>query len=276
VPTVSIGDADIYFEDHGAGPPLLLVPGLNGLGSFWAKQVPALAPHFRVITHDHRGAGRSTHSRIRYSVEQMAGDVVRLMDGLGIESAHFAGHSTGGAIGQVIAQDHPGRLRSLVLSATWAGPDPYFRRLFEMRKEALLGLGLESYSRASALLLFPPWWISANDETLSVQERQGVLYQSPVEVMVSRIDAIVRFDRRAQLGKIDVPTLVICAADDIVTPRLYSDELARAIAGARQVVLDRGGHFVPVIQAEAYNQAVGHFLLNVKRIDPQPTPARRP
>ena len=144
MPKVSIGDAELYCEVTGEGPPLLLVPGLSGVGAFWAQQVPDFARDFRVIVHDHRGTGASTHSRIRYSVEQMADDVLRLMDALGIESAHFVGHSTGGAIGQIIAQDHPSRLRSLVLSATWAGQDPYFRRLFESRRETLVTSGVDA------------------------------------------------------------------------------------------------------------------------------------
>jgi aminoacrylate hydrolase len=260
MPTVSIGDADIYYEEAGKGPALMLVPGLSGLGSFWAHQVREFSRDFRVIIHDHRGTGKSTHSRIRYSVEQMAGDVLRLMDKLGIAAAHLVGHSTGGAIGQVIAQDHPERLQSLVLSATWAGRDPFFRRLFESRKEVLVNLGVEAYLRASALFLAPPWWVSANDAAIAESHLQAIKAAAPVEVMASRIDAIVAFDRRARLGEIRTPTLVIVAADDTVTPRFYSDELAERIPGAKLVVLDGGGHFVPQITPEPYNAAVGAFL----------------
>ena len=64
MPTVSLGDGDLYYEERGEGPPLLLVPGLSGLGSFWAFQVEAFSRDFRVVVHDHRGTGRSTHSRI--------------------------------------------------------------------------------------------------------------------------------------------------------------------------------------------------------------------
>jgi aminoacrylate hydrolase len=260
VPTVSIGDADLYYEEQGQGPPLLLVPGLSGQGAFWAQQVAAFSRDFRVVVHDHRGAGRSTHSRIAYSVEQMAGDVLRLMDALGIESAHLVGHSTGGAIGQVIALDHPRRLRSLVLSATWAGPDPYFRRLFQVRKETLLASGLQAYLRASVLVLSPPAWISANDEAIARTQREQAHLWAPPEVIASRIDAIVAFDRRARAADIRVPTLVIVAADDMVTPRFYSDELAGRIPGAKLVVLDGGGHAAPQLAAAAYNAAVGAFL----------------
>jgi len=260
MPKLSIGDAEIYYEEAGAGEPLLLVPGLSGQGSFWSAQVEAFKRDFRVIVHDHRGAGRSTHSAIKYSVEQMADDVLRLMDALGIDAAHLVGHSTGGAIGQVIALDQPRRLRSLVLSATWAGPDPYFRRLFECRKEVLLTQGLEAYLRASVLVLAPPDWVSRNDAAIAELHRAQAAAWPPREIVASRIDAIVAFDRRARLGAIRVPTLVVVAQDDMVTPKFYSDELARAIPGARYVVLEGGGHFAPQIHADPYNRAVGGFL----------------
>jgi hypothetical protein len=108
MPTLSIGDAELYYEDTGSGEPLLLVPGLSGRGSFWANQVAELSRDFRVVIHDHRGTGAQRALAHPHSVEQMADDVLRLMDGLGIEAAHLVGHSTGGAIGQVIALEHPG------------------------------------------------------------------------------------------------------------------------------------------------------------------------
>ncbi len=260
MPAVSIGDAEIYYEEAGQGPALMLVPGLSGVGSFWAEQVAELSRDFHVIVHDHRGAGRSTHSRIAYSVEQMADDTLRLMDVLAIDSAHFVGHSTGGAIGQVIALDHPRRARSLVLSATWAGPDPYFRRLFDNRKQALLDSGVAEYLRGSALFQYPPAWISANDALISERHAALVPASAPVEVIASRIDAIVRHDRRARLGDIRVPTLVIVAADDMITPRLYSEEIAARIPGAKLVVMEAGGHLAPAIAPRAFNEAVGTFL----------------
>ena len=264
MPTASIGDADIYYEDAGQGPPLMLVPGLGGQGSFWISQVPTLSPDFRTIIHDHRGTGRSTHSRITYSVEQMADDTLRLMDSLRIESAHFVGHSTGGAIGQVIALDHPERLRSLVLSATWAGPDPFFRRLFESRRQTLIDSGIEAYLRASVLFQATPWWVSQNDEFITDLHRVTAAASAPVEVLVSRIDAILRHDRRLRLLEIRVPTLVIVAQDDMITPRFYSDELAARIPGAKLVVLETGGHYAPAIRSEPYNAAVGQFLRSVR------------
>jgi aminoacrylate hydrolase len=182
------------------------------------------------------------------------------MDALGIDAAHYVGHSTGGAMGQVIAQDHPERLKSLVLSATWAGQDAYFRRCFENRRAVLVGLGLEPYARASILVLMPPWWVAENDALIDEQARALAVNNPPKEVMISRIDAIMKFDRRAGLGDIDTPCLVISARDDAVTPIHLSDELARAIPRAEQIVLDRGGHFAPVILPGDYNPPVLDFL----------------
>jgi len=260
VPKISIGDADIQYEKTGDGPPLMLVPGLGGMGSFWAKQVAELSRHFTVVIHDHRGTGQSTHSRIKYSVDQMAADVVKLMDALKIDRAHFAGHSTGGAIGQTIAQDHPARIASLVLSATWAGRDAYFARAFALRKSILETQGPGPYARASNLMLYPPYWTATHAKEYEVAEAAAAAAPPPTDIALSRIDAIVAFDRRARLGEIKAPTLVIVARDDMVTPLHQSEELAQKIAGARLVVLERGGHFVPVIHPETYNPPVAEFL----------------
>ena len=260
MPSVDIGDAEIHYEETGAGEPLMLVPGLGGGGNVWHHQVSEFARDFRVITHDHRGCGRSTPSLIDYSVDQMAADAIRLMDGLGIERAHWVGHSTGGAMGQIVAQDHPDRLGALVLSATWPGQDPFFRRAFAARRAVLTALGSAEYARHSVLSLHPPWYVTENEGLMAEQEAHIAGSDQPMEIMRSRIDAICAFDRRDRLGDIRAPTLVIVAEDDMVTPRYLSDEIAEAVTGAEKVVLPTGGHFVIHILVDAYNEAVGDFL----------------
>jgi len=260
MPKISIGDAELYYECHGDGPPLLLVPGLGGVGAFWGNQVAELSRDFRVVVHDHRGCGQSSRSRIAYSVDQMAEDVLRLMDALRIDAAHYVGHSTGGAIGQTIAQDRPERIRRLVLSATWTGQDGFFRRSFELRKELLRAGGIRSYWRASVLMLRPPSWIAANEAALLEEEAKTLADPPDVEILQSRIDAIVRFDRRARLGEIKAPTLVIVAEDDMITPPYMSEELAAKVPGAKLAVLRYGGHFVPAVDPAGYNKEVGAFL----------------
>jgi aminoacrylate hydrolase len=260
MPKVSIGDAEIYYEATGDGPPLMLVPGLSGLGSFWAQQVPALSRFFRVIIHDHRGTGQSTRSMIRYSVDQMADDALRLMDALKIDKAHFAGHSTGGAISQTIATDRSDRMLSMVLSATWPGRDAYFNRCFDARKTVLAAAGIAGYLRLTNLFLYPPYWVTAHAADLDAAEKAAIPSQPPNEILVGRIDAIMAFDRRAKLPAVKKPTLVIVARDDVVTPPYQSEELAKLIPGAKLHYVERGGHFAPVIEPALYNPPVLEFL----------------
>ncbi len=260
MPKVDIGDAEIHYEESGQGDPIMFVPGLGGGGTVWNQQIPAFSDAYRTIVHDHRGCGQSTYSRIDYSVDQMADDAIRLMDRLGIERVHWVGHSTGGAMGQTVAQEHPDRLASLVLSATWAGQDSYFNRAFAARRAVLSTSGAADYARQSILTLLPPWYITQNPERIDELEGHLGGGDQPVEIMQSRIDAICAYDRRAGMGDIKAPTLVIVAADDMVTPRYLSDELAENIPGAEKVVIPTGGHFVIHVETDAYNSAVRDFI----------------
>jgi len=109
-------------------------------------------------------------------------------------------------------------------------------------------------------MLRPPRWVSQNDEALEEELKRLGAAPPPAEVLASRIDAIMRFDRRARLGEIRCPTLVVVAADDMLTPLHYSEELAARIPGAQLAVLDTGGHFAPSLVPDEYNAAVGKFL----------------
>ena len=260
MPKANIGDAEIYYEEHGSGEPLMLVSGLGGTAAYWKPNLPALAAKYRVIVHDHRGAGQSTHSKIRYSVEQMTDDVLKLMDHLKIERAHVVGHSTGGAIGQIMAIRNPERLKKLVLFATWTKADKFFRQLFAARRALLMQVGKEAYVRAGSLFLYTPAWLKANEKLVEEREELAIRGFPPVEVVASRIDAIVAFDRTAELGKIRTPTLVLCAKDDFITPAYFSEELARKIPGAKLVLLPQGGHCASETALEAFNEALSEFL----------------
>ena len=251
---------DIYYEEHGTGEPLFLVSGLGGAAAYWKPNLPAFSASYRVVVHDHRGAGQSAHSQVRYSVEQMTDDLVRLMDHLKIERAHVVGHSTGGAIGQVLALTRPERLAKLVLFATWTKADKFFRQLFAARRALLTKVSAEAYVRAGTLFLYPPWWIKTNEKMLEEREKLALAAFPPPEIVASRIDAIVAFDRSTQLSRIKAPTLVLCAKDDAITPAYFSEELAQKIPGAKLVLLPEGGHCASETALEAFNRALLDFL----------------
>lgn len=257
---ISIGDAELSVDVTGNGGPVMLVSGLGGRASFWAHQVGPLSQQFQVITHDHRGTGASTKSEISYSVAQMAEDVLRLMDALDVSQTAMVGHSTGGAITQYLALNHPDRLTRIVLSATWAGPSTYFRELFDMRSGILKALGPEAYLTDGILRAFPPHVLSRQPELLENGKEDRVVAFPGETIELSRIAAVMNHDLRDQVSKISHPTLVIGAADDQITPSPFFDELAVAIPGAQQVTLAGGGHFVPQVRIADYNDAVLNFL----------------
>ena len=101
-----------------------------------------------------------------------------------------------------------------------------------------------------------------NENIGLLEEREKLVIPAfpPPEIVASRIDAIVEFDRTADLPKISTPTLVICAKDDILTPPYFSRELARAIPGAELVELERGGHCASETSTQAFNDAVLGFI----------------
>jgi pimeloyl-ACP methyl ester carboxylesterase len=114
---------DLYYERHGQGEPLVLIPGTGFSADVWLPdQVPELSRSLEVIVFDPRGVGRSSHPAGVYTVEQMSADVVDLLDQLEFSSAHVLGHSMGGRIGLAMALDFPGRVRSLILAASGSGP----------------------------------------------------------------------------------------------------------------------------------------------------------
>ena len=250
----------INYVVTGSGPPLLLVPGLGGRGDFWQPLVPRFADRFTVVLHDHRGTGRSSLDRLDYSVEQMASDLLALMDHLGLERAHLVGHSTGGAIGQTLAIDRPERIDRLVLSATWPAPDAYFRQLFSSRAEVLRRAGPGAYLRLGALFLHAPWWLRDNPHISEISDAQAAAEIPDPKIVLSRIAAILRFNRSADLHRIAAPTLVIGARDDAVTPIHFSEELNRLIRGAETTILQDGGHFFPIIHADKFCERVTEFL----------------
>jgi aminoacrylate hydrolase len=260
MPRISIGECSLYYERQGMGFPVLFISGLGGFAAFWQDQVATFAKRFEVITFDHRGIGQSDESRIGYTVERMSADLVRLLDALGITRCHLVGHSTGGAIAQVLAIEHPKRLASLVLAATWTRADAYFRRLYGLRKEILLRLGPSIYLQSGTLLWYPSWWIAPNNERLRQVEAEALAGFPRSEIVASRIDAMLAFNRTADLVRIKAPTLVVGAEDDIVTPAYFSEELARLIPGAEIKLFPRGGHFLNQVRAREFNNAVLPFL----------------
>ena len=260
MPFAKLPDADIHYEIKGHGEPVMLVAGLGGAASYWNPNLDAFTQAYQVMLHDHRGTGQSTRCEMDYSVELMADDLLRTMDAAGIDKAHLVGHSTGGAIGVATALDYPDRISRMMVYASTTHGDAYRRKILGLRSVLFSQLGIEAYAQYSTLLLYPPYWINGHESEIAEAEGITPDQLGSAEVQSSRFDAILKFDRRAELSRIAIPTLVVCADDDILTPRYFSEEYVRLIPGARAHFVPRGGHALSRTEPDLFESiAIGFF-----------------
>ncbi|HET7157739.1 MAG TPA: alpha/beta fold hydrolase [Burkholderiales bacterium] len=258
--TVAIAGGQMYYEEAGSGEPLIFVSGLNGVARYWQPQVAFFSTRFRVITYDHRGTGSSDKLQREFSIVEMTAELVELMDALHVARAHVVGLSTGGAIAQTLGIEYPDRVSRLVMCSTWTHCDPWFRRLFEARRAMFAQCGPELHAMFHPLWLLPPDYVNAHDAEIDEERRRSVSAAPPVEVSIGRIDALLRFDRRAGLANIRAPTLILAALNDYITPCYHGVALAEAIPGAQLEMLDGGGHSISKTRADYFNRRVMDFL----------------
>ncbi|NNM74561.1 alpha/beta fold hydrolase [Enterovirga aerilata] len=251
--------ARLAITTEGHGPDILLVSGLGGTAAFWSPVLPGLAPSFRVTRFDQRGIGASSRGTAACSIDQLARDCLTVMDAAGIADAVLVGHSTGGAIGQTLAHIAPGRLRGLVLSATWLRPSRYMGALFAARRR-ILELDPRIYAATGAVLGYAPAWLEANWDVYEAAIARPPASDAARRIVSERIDALLAFDGSAWISSLACPALVLGAADDVIVPAFLQEELAAALPGRPQAITyPDGGHFFPVTRADQFARDVAVF-----------------
>lgn len=255
--------AGLWYEWHGAvdAPVLILSPGLGGSAGYWTPNLAALAAQYRVLLYDHRGTARSDLTLPdTVTVDDMADDVVALMDALGIRRAHFMGHAAGGIIGLALALKAPERLNKLIVVNGWVAPDPHFARCFDVRLALLRHVGPAAYVRAQPIFLFPAEWISRHSDRLNAEEPLHLEHFPPPENIERRVAALKAFDIADRLSAIDTPILALVSADDMLVPAYCADPIEQQITGAQRVTMPWGGHACNVTDPDRFNHIVIEFL----------------
>ena len=259
---MAITQDGLYYDVQGEGEEsVILSPGLGGSAAFWAPQMDALTRRFRVVTYDHRGAGRSGRKLTRpHSVDAMAADIRLVMDASKTKVAHIVGHAAGGLAGLSLALKSPKRVGKLAVVNGWSRPDPHTARCFETRIALLKKAGKRAYVRAQPLFLYPATWISENDDRLAAEEEAMVKGFPAVDVMFERIAALLAFDIDAKLPKIMAPVLVSASADDMLVPVSCSRRLAERLPNASLDVTPWGGHAMSWTDPDVFNATLLDFL----------------
>ena len=250
-------------RDPGA-QTVVLSAGLGGAAAFWSPQMEALGRRYRVLTYDHRGTGdNSGPLPDGYAIDDMAAEVVAMLDDAAVDRAHVVGHALGGLVALALALRVPERLRSIALVNAWATLDGVTRRCFEARLALLAGGGPAAYVRAQPIFLYPAAWLATHAERVARDDAHGIATFQGEQTLRRRIAALMGFDAGPQLGTVAMPAWVAAARDDVLVPFLCSEALAAQLGEARLWLAPSGGHAVTVTEPASFNAALLDFLASV-------------
>src|SRR5919106_4632660 len=212
---VRAGDLEIWTEQVGEGPDVLLIGGAGDTVESWQFQLDGLADRYRLIAFDNRGAGRTAMPGNSVSVEIMADDAAAVLRALDVPAAHVAGFSGGSIIAQELALRHSDLVRSLVLQSTWAAMDPGFRS-WGLFVRWLVEVAPSERAFLEAFFLDIYTARAHNDGTVEqiIEEVLAFPHKQATEDLQRYLDAFVDHDTSDRLSQIAVPTLVLAGGRD--------------------------------------------------------------
>jgi pimeloyl-ACP methyl ester carboxylesterase len=259
---VKVNDIEMYYEIHGEGVPLIVIPGLFGSSESGYARIfmEEFSNKYKVILLDNRGTGRSDKPDIEYSIMMMADDISGLMDAILIPKAHVLGASMGGAIAQALALNHPNKVLSLILCCTCCGsqrlygssPNPMTKEFWDFVESIARGqppeMSVEEYSEFYLRTALSPKYVQENRDSL-LRSLASIKYPTPLVGRVRQAQAALNFDFCERLSEIKVPTIVMAAEDDVLVSPENSRFLAERISDARLKMFNEGAHnFIPELQ----------------------------
>src|SRR5215213_6992690 len=267
MPGIQVGELQLYYEIHGRGEPLVLIPGFRTGLWLWFKQVEALARKFRVITFDPRGIGQSADSGEPFTIAKLADELADMLNALGIEQAHILGASFGGFVAQEFAIAYPQMTRGLILCCTSSGGAGHLLPAASTLQtlSAIEGLNTEERTRHNLLTAFSPKFIS--EQTAEVEKVIALRLRNPVSdrTHFAQLQAAAVFDAASRVGAIKAPTLVLTGDEDTIVLPGNSKNLVAQIPDARLIVIAGGSHMFFIEQPEKFNGAVIEFIEGIER-----------
>lgn len=259
---LNVNKIRIHVTEAGAGPPLLLLHGLSANAEMMQPEITGLAQSFRVTAPDLRGHGRSDRPAA-YTLHDHVQDLLALLDALELGRTAVLGVSMGSYVAQALTIAAPERVSALVLVVTRAGgtTSSTARYLAEHAGE-LQGLTPEQIRLWLGNRMFAPQTPGAVKQGFAAfmaeQEQTGMTLDPQQLEAANR--AMVGFDFRPDLPRLNVPTLVISGRHDVLNPPEAGEEVARLIPNARFEVLEDAGHLATLEQTPRFLELVESFL----------------
>jgi pimeloyl-ACP methyl ester carboxylesterase len=257
MPLARLNGINISYRVEGQGDPLVMIMGFTASRIGWMPQIRFFRKHYRVVTFDNRGVGKSDKPPGPYSTRMMADDTVKLMDLLGIEKAHIMGVSMGGMIAQELAINYPQRVMKLILACTYARQDETSGDALEQAKflqlspekkvDAMVGLAFNKplYKSTFGLLA------RVLARFIGASARVGIAGQS---------EACLKHNTLDRLSSIAAPTLVIVGTGDRLIKPTASEVIAGKIPNAKLVRVEGGSHCFSFEMRNVFNREVLNSL----------------
>jgi 3-oxoadipate enol-lactonase len=239
-------------EGPADAPVLLLSNSLGADLAMWDPQAPALAESFRVVRYDSRGHGRSPDPAGDSTIDDLADDVVALLDRLDVEQAHVAGLSIGGMVGLRLAAREPQRVMTLAVLCSSAHPGN--AQAWRDRAATVRASGTGAIADAVISRWFTPPFAAANPEVIAGLTATFAAHSD--EGYASCCAVLAELDLRPDLGRISAPTLVVSGAEDLALPPEHQQVIADGIPGARLLSLSPAAHLANVEQAQQVTDAL--------------------
>jgi 3-oxoadipate enol-lactonase len=236
-------------------PWLVLSNSLGATLEMWEPQVAAFSQHYRVLRYDTRGHGQSSAPNGPCSIADLGGDVIGLLDALGIGRTHFCGLSMGGATGMWLATHASARIERLVLCncIPWLGPPEVMNaRIAQVRQQ-----GMAPLVEAIIERWFTPGFRAR--EPAAVEQIRAALLATPAAGYAACCEAIRDMDQRVDVTRIQLPTLVIGGTHDPMPTVAAARAWAATLPQAQFVEL-AAAHLSNIEAAQAFNAAVLRFL----------------
>jgi len=253
LPTVAANDIEIAYEEHGAGPPLVLLHGATSLGrEDFAAQVPLFSKAFRCILPDARGHGRTRWDATNgFRYDWLVDDLVAFVDALGLGTFHAVGFSMGAMTALMFATRHPERLRTLTVVGITTEREP----------RASVGRRLMDPDRADR---DEPAWAALLGRRHD--EGQGVgAWRRLLPAIAADIAAQPLLTPR-DLHRIDCPSLVVCGDRDPFVPVEHASAIRRQLVDGRLFVVPDCGHEVMSRKPGLFNEALTAFFRTTETV----------
>jgi 3-oxoadipate enol-lactonase len=265
MPTTRVGSHSVYYDDYGAGHPVLFMSGLAGTRLGWWKQIEPFATKFRVVNLDNRDAGDSGLGTGPYTIADMSEDTAGVIENLNLGRAHVIGISMGGMIALELAIRHPERVDKLVLVATTAGGPTGVHAKPEIAA-LLIRAGeesLETRTRRTFTAIAGEGHMAAHPEDLEQIVKNSLAKPMSLESYQRQLGACLDHWSKGvadRLSQITAPTLVVHGDGDPLIPYPNGQSLAAHIAGARLITFPGVGHISMIESPERFNREVIQFL----------------